>query len=210
MNRVEFMKQLEQLLQDISENDRLDAIGYYNDYFDEAGLENEAQVIRELGSPGRVAATIKADLGTEENEETRHAEAPLQTPEEPNKKRNIPWALIIVLLVFASPVLAGVIGGVFGALAGVVAAIFGIIVALAACSVAFLASGAVCIVVGIVRLGMSPVEGLILIGIGSLLLTFGMLLLVLFVWCAFKWLPALFRGIVNLIQRIFQKERKEA
>ena len=36
MNRVEFMKQLERLLWDIPENDRLDAIAYYNDYFDEA------------------------------------------------------------------------------------------------------------------------------------------------------------------------------
>ena len=48
MNRVEFMKQLERLLGDIPENDRLDAIAYYNDYFYEAGVENEAQVIREL------------------------------------------------------------------------------------------------------------------------------------------------------------------
>ncbi len=45
MNRVEFMKQLERLLGDIPENDRLDAIAYYNDYFDEAGTENEAQVM---------------------------------------------------------------------------------------------------------------------------------------------------------------------
>ena len=35
MNRVEFMQQLERLLCDIPQSDRLDAIAYYNDYFDE-------------------------------------------------------------------------------------------------------------------------------------------------------------------------------
>ena len=40
MNRLEFMHQLENLLWDIPENDRLDAIAYYNDYFVEAGSEN--------------------------------------------------------------------------------------------------------------------------------------------------------------------------
>ena len=44
MNRVEFMKQLERLLGDIPENDRLDAIAYYNDYFDEAGAERFADI----------------------------------------------------------------------------------------------------------------------------------------------------------------------
>ena len=62
MNRDEFMQQLARLLSDLPENERMEAIRYYNDYFDEAGPENEANVIRELGSPGKVAAIIKADL----------------------------------------------------------------------------------------------------------------------------------------------------
>ena len=37
---------------------------YYEDYFDEAGPENEQQVINDLGSPERVAAIIKAGLDT--------------------------------------------------------------------------------------------------------------------------------------------------
>lgn len=64
MNRDEFLNQLERLLMDIPEGDRLDAIEYYYDYFDEAGVANEQKVIRELGSPERVAQTIKENLGT--------------------------------------------------------------------------------------------------------------------------------------------------
>ena len=62
MDRKEFMKQLELLLSDISEDERKEALDYYESYFDEAGDEEEASVIQKLGSPGKVAAIIKADL----------------------------------------------------------------------------------------------------------------------------------------------------
>ena len=68
MNRIEYMTKLASLLQDIPEVERRDAMKYYNDYFDEAGEENEEQVIREFGAPEEVAENIKADLkGKTEN-----------------------------------------------------------------------------------------------------------------------------------------------
>ena len=72
MDRAQFMQELEKLLADISETERQDALDFYNSYFDDAGAENEASVLRELGSPEKVAAIIKADLkgsagGYEEN-----------------------------------------------------------------------------------------------------------------------------------------------
>lgn len=42
MTRTEFMKQLQDLLSDISKNEREEALQYYNDYFDDAGPEEEA------------------------------------------------------------------------------------------------------------------------------------------------------------------------
>lgn len=62
MNRAEFMKELEYLLQDIPDEDKEEALAYYRDYLEEAGDENEEQVIREFGSPERVAAIIRSDL----------------------------------------------------------------------------------------------------------------------------------------------------
>lgn len=64
MNRIEFMTELAALLQEVPEEERRDAMKYYNDYFDDAGEENEPRVIEELESPAKVAATIKADLGS--------------------------------------------------------------------------------------------------------------------------------------------------
>ena len=59
MNRIEFMTTLASLLQDIPAEERREAMQYYN----------EEQVIRELGSPKKVADTIKAGIEGYSNEE---------------------------------------------------------------------------------------------------------------------------------------------
>lgn len=61
MNRGEYIRRLEELLQDIPEEERKSALEYYEDYLEEADLEEE-QIVRELGSPERIAAIIKTNL----------------------------------------------------------------------------------------------------------------------------------------------------
>lgn len=61
MNKQEFIRELRKELQDIPLKEREEAVQYYEEYFDEAGEENEETVIRELGSPARIAAMIKRD-----------------------------------------------------------------------------------------------------------------------------------------------------
>ena len=80
MNRIEFMEELSGLLQDIPEEDRMDALNYYNDYFDDAGAENEKNVIDELESPEKVAAKIKADR---EDPEDGKAGMPMEQDNKP-------------------------------------------------------------------------------------------------------------------------------
>lgn len=70
MRKEEFMKQLETLLADISEEERREALSYYWSYFEDAGEENEERILRELESPKKVAATIKADLKTDQGAES--------------------------------------------------------------------------------------------------------------------------------------------
>lgn len=62
MNRAEFMSRLTALLQDVPPAEREEALTYYNEYFDDAGEENEAGVIAALGSPEELAKAIKAGL----------------------------------------------------------------------------------------------------------------------------------------------------
>lgn len=62
MNRAEFMEELERLLEDLPEAEREEAILYYQDYFEDAGAENEARILQELETPEKVAGIIKEGL----------------------------------------------------------------------------------------------------------------------------------------------------
>ena len=63
MTRAEFMKELSRLLQDIPAEEREEALQYYEGYFEDAGPEAEAEVIRELESPQKVADMVKSGMG---------------------------------------------------------------------------------------------------------------------------------------------------
>lgn len=68
MNRTEYMRQLESLLQNISATEREEALQYYNEYFNDAGPENEQNVIEALGNPAkwrRILKKIFCGTGTE-------------------------------------------------------------------------------------------------------------------------------------------------
>lgn len=68
MSRWEFMRQLEELLSDISPSEREEALQYYNDYFNDAGRENEQEVIKALGSPEQVAKIVRDGLSENGNQ----------------------------------------------------------------------------------------------------------------------------------------------
>ncbi len=62
MDRAEFMRRLTELLQNVPTAEREEAIQYYSDYLDDAGMENEDAVLASLGTPEELADIIKAGL----------------------------------------------------------------------------------------------------------------------------------------------------
>ena len=62
MTREEFLKRLEELLADVTAEERAEAIRFYEEYLDDAGPEQEAQVLAELGSPEKVKRQINPRL----------------------------------------------------------------------------------------------------------------------------------------------------
>lgn len=104
MTRQEYMQQLAALLAAMPETERRDALDYYEEYFDAAGPEKEAQTIQELGSPRNVAEKIWEGTGAQSG-------TPMpdnSMPEQGSRRRKSPvWIvlailaiLIVVLLVF--------------------------------------------------------------------------------------------------------------
>lgn len=78
MSREEYLEQLAYLLQDISDQERDEAIEFYRDYFEEAGEGRDANVIATLGSPEKVAAQIKNGLKEDKDDGGEYTEAGYQ------------------------------------------------------------------------------------------------------------------------------------
>lgn len=62
MTKYEFLGDLSRLLNDLSEEERKQALHYYEDYFADAGEDKEEDILRELGSPEKIAEQIKSDV----------------------------------------------------------------------------------------------------------------------------------------------------
>lgn len=66
MDKREFLERLRMQLSDLTDEERTEALEYYEEYFADAGEENEGDVIASLGTPEQVAEQIKAGLHKEE------------------------------------------------------------------------------------------------------------------------------------------------
>lgn len=217
MNRNDFMKQLESLLQNVSPTEREEALQYYNDYFDDAGAENERDVIEALGNPARVAENIKRDLTGNAAprakasdralvEYGRPAETPpnqnYQTPQK--SKTELPtWAivLLVLLLIAASPAILGVGTGLLGVLVGAIAAWFGTIIGFGAAAFALFVVMIVLFVVGIMCVFADPLVGIGLIGCALLCGAIGILFIMLTVAMGGIATPAICKAIAGLFRK---------
>lgn len=151
MSKAEFMRELERLLQNIPENERVEALNYYEEYFSDAGEENEQKVLAELESPEKVADNIKDGLranmdyrdttpGNGQNSAWHSGAAYrngtsyqgstiyqgntfYQSPPKAAEKEGLPaWA--IVLIVIGCIIFSPVLLGVAGSILGALAACF--------------------------------------------------------------------------------------
>lgn len=215
MKRDEFMAQIARLLADMPDNERMEAIRYYNDYLDEAGEENEEEAIRELGNPQEIAANIKANLQEQDFETAQTEEQPVAKMEveagnagKRMSKSTGQWVLIIVLLVFASPILLGVGGGILGIVLGLAGAMIGIIFACLACGLSMVLGGVALGVKGIWNLFQMPALGFAGLGGGLICIALGLLALVLFWWLTFCMIPRIWRACRHFISQR-SKKRKE-
>lgn len=232
MNRDEFMAQIARLLVDMPENERMEAIRYYNDYLDEAGVENEEKAIEELGDPREIAANIKADLQendfsqkqTVNHPPAEKAERRTQSETQSERKTQTEdgmqmagnmqtggnaqkgkWILILLLVILASPVLLGVTGGLLGVILGLGGALIGIIFACLSTGVSLILGGIALIVKGIWNLFHLPALGMAGVGGGLICGAVGILLLLLFGWFTFQMIPRIWRTCKIFVSGRIQK-----
>lgn len=235
MNRVEFLGRLKELLYDIPDNEREEAVEFYNDYFDEAGTENEDKVIQDFGSPEKLAATIKAGLSDKPDENGEYSEngyrdarfmdkntlakktvtnnnsgyytSDKKYSDSKNTDRTTGKIVLIILLcIFALPVIVPVVVGILGALVGIIAAIIGVAVALVVAGFSVLAAGVALIVAGFVKIFVAPYAAMCLIGGGFVLTGFSIIGIILMIMVCAAVIPAVVRGFVHICKKPFKRK----
>lgn len=214
MNRIDFMKQLESLLQNISPAEREEALQYYNEYFNDAGSENEQAVIEALGNPAKVAENIKRDINgagygdagysRAQNRAVVQYQQPSaqQANQEQPKKESMPtWALVLIIIggILISPVVLGIAGGLLGTLAGIIAAWFVLILSFGVVALVLFVVLLVLMVTGIMCMWTDPLVGVALMGGGLVCGAVSILFLMLTVAMAGIATPAICKGLYKLL-----------
>lgn len=208
MNREEFLRQLEQLLRDIPESERREAMEYYQNYFEDAGPEREAEIIGELGSPYEVAESIKRDLFGENYaaNDFIKKKAPQEEDGQAYRNKVTRNILIAVIVVLTFPFWIGIVAAAFGILVAAVACIFAFAVAFVAVVGAFFLMGFVMAGIGIFKILTGfPAVGLVVLAIGMLMLAASILGLLAVVWLGVTLVPWMVRGVVKVCRKLFQK-----
>jgi len=194
MNRSEFFKRLEQGLTKVSKEERDAALNYYNEYFDDAGVDNEQKVIDELGSPVQIAARIKADAAVKR----------LEGETKPSMKKGISAVWLVIMAIFAAPIALPLAIGAAGLAIGLLAAFIGVVIALVVSVAAFFIGGVVVIFSGIAVIATSAPVAIFSIGVGLLVLGVSILLGILVVLAA----RGIFGGIAKGMNKQLNKKTK--
>lgn len=167
MNRRQFISTLKRELAKLPAGEVEDILSYYEEYFDEAGPDNEEAVIRELGSPVKIASQMKANYAVK------------QINNKKGKGTGISAVWWVILGALAAPIalpLALGIGAVLFAI--VITVVILAFTALLLIAVLFIA-GIALVVAGIASVGAGL--GGALLGIGGGLMLIGIMLLSAFV-----------------------------
>ena len=206
MNREEYMRRLEEALTDITPFEKEEAIQYYNDYFDDAGVENEEEVMNSLGTPEKLAETIKKEQTDAQESADEILETTVQEEDKKNKLSGGTIALIVVLSILASPFIVAAVVSVLGAVIGIIAGIFSAIAALGSIFLAFIGIVIVSMISAIAVGAISPLGALVFAGFGIMMIGLSIFLLMAIVWLFGIAVPWVVKQIIHLCKKIFGKK----
>lgn len=193
MTKTEYIAKLTKYLRKLPQQDYKEAIEYFMEYFEEAGPENEARVIAELGTPKEAAHEVISRLLEEKIVEDKSSL---------RNKTTILW--IAILAVLASPVALPILLFFLAMIVTLLMIIFAVIVTALALTFALLISGIYTFFTSFSLLSVSLASTLFGGGLG--LLMFGGALLLLLI--SFEICKLIVKLITLLIKWLIKKGRK--
>lgn len=190
MSREKFIEQLESLLSPISAQEREEALQYYQNYFEDAGKEKEAEVLEELGTPEDVAKIIFDEVGYQEEAPKRVEEKKEETENQlhqgtdsvqntPNEKPKMGKARKIIMIC-TSFIWAPILFALWIVIVTLIIVSAALAFTFAVLAVAFVVLGLAAFVYGFIHMITLPAFAISLVGAGFIILALA-ILFVLFV-----------------------------
>ncbi|WP_206459947.1 DUF1700 domain-containing protein [Anaerovorax sp. IOR16] len=196
MSRAEFMRQLEDALSRVPKDERDSVLAYYNEYFDEAGEENEQEVLKELDSPQTIASKIMADV----------AAKTIGTDSMPTVKKGVSAIWLIILAIFAAPIALPVAIAVAACIFGLVVTVAAVMFAMLVSVLAVFIAGFVCLGTGFMGMFAQPLIGLGVVGLGCIMVGISLLIGILVVFAG----RAIFGALAKVLSRALNSKSKGA
>lgn len=211
-NKQTYMAALAYHLKDLQKEEFDDAIEYIEEYFNEAGDENEAQVIEELGPPHKLAATIRAEATikkantTQQNDDIPYEEQNKSTRQ--TRKRDLKNIWIIILGIFALPIGLPIIFSFLAIILSFFLVIFSLIISGICIAGALVIIGIPSLISSIALLG-SGHAGLLALGISFIFLGAGILGIYILVKAIRKFIPWMTKFLTKQFHRFSKKSFKQ-
>lgn len=164
MNKNEYMRQLARKLRRLPKEDYDKALAYFDEYFEDAGPENEQQAIADLGSPEEAAKELIMNLAE-------------QNIEEPPKtmKKGLSAVWVGILGVCAAPIALPLMLAFVVVAVALIFTVFVLLFSLILCAIAVAAVGILGILGGGILLFHTFPDGLCNLGLGIFALGAGIL-----------------------------------
>lgn len=195
MNREQFLKELEYQLRRLPKAERQEAMEFYQNYLEDAGPEQEAEVLRSLGSPRAVAAEIVQAAAVKAVEK--------EQPVNQKKRGALTTVWMVVLGLCAAPIALPLAACAVALMICLLATAFCLLVAIFLVLLASGVSGVVFLWYGVPLLFTALPSGLVVAGFGLVLTGIGLIVLVGLTECG----EASVKGIARLFGRLIQRTK---
>lgn len=188
MNRNEYLMELRHRLRRLPQEEFDSAIMYYEEYFDDAGIEKEQEVIANLGTPAALAGQLIGEFAIKE---------PIDgTTPTAKKSANKIW--IGVLALFASPIALPISIAVAAVVFALVVSLGAVLFAFGITGIGLLISGAVVAILGLTQITTITFGALVYMGGGLIVFALG----IMFSLLAVTLFRATFNGLAKLVGKV--------
>ena len=192
--RQKYINDLSIYLRQLADEERNDALEFYDEYIADAGLETRTAIEERLGTPRQLSHKILADYSIANNESIKEGH-----PASPHSSWRVFWWVLVAII--TSPITFGLgiavlalllaAGGVaLSLIVGIVALIFGVAVI-----------AIVSLYIGIGLLATNLFSGLFYLGLGVTLIGLFLVCLPLIYWL----IRVIVQGIANFAKFIYAK-----